>query len=159
MGKIHWTQLVLSIFACELAGIIGSAFTFPEITTWYAGLTKPWFNPPNWVFGPVWTLLYALMGIALYIVWTKKAEKKGNDMAYTAFGAQLALNTIWSIVFFGMHQLFGALIVIGLMWITILATIVLFRRIDSNAALLLAPYLLWVSFASALNFAVWQLNG
>ncbi len=132
-------RLVLAIVVCELAGIIGALFTTPSIPGWYAGLTKPPFNPPSWVFAPVWTALYALMGLAAWLVYEKGAKRPEVRKALMVFAVQLVLNTLWSIVFFGAHQLFGAVIVIVLLWAMILWTILLFRKISKAAAWLLAP--------------------
>jgi tryptophan-rich sensory protein len=151
-------KLAACILICEFAGIIGSVFTYPNITTWYAGIQKPWFNPPNWIFGPAWTILYALMGIALYLVWKKGFEKKESRIALSVFVAQLALNTLWSLLFFGAKNLGLAFAEIIIMWFAILANIILFYRIDRRAGLILVPYILWVSFASLLTYSVWVLN-
>ena len=149
-------KLIISIIAPLGAGFIGSFFTTPSIGSWYSKLNKPSFNPPNWVFGPVWTILYIMMGISFYLVWT--SGKKNIKTAIIIFAVQLALNLLWSILFFGMHNPMLAFIEIALLWISILATIILFYRISPLAAYLLIPYLLWVSFASALNFALWRMN-
>jgi tryptophan-rich sensory protein len=150
--------IVVAIVVCELAGLIGSLFTTPSIPGWYAGLIKPSFNPPNWIFGPVWTTLYAMMGLAAWIVYDKGLKRPEVRKALAVFGAQLVLNTTWSIVFFGAHQLVGAVVVIILLWAMILWTILAFRKISKAAAWLLVPYILWVSFASVLNVAICALN-
>jgi benzodiazapine receptor len=150
--------IVVSIVVCELAGIIGSLFTTPSIPGWYAGLAKPSFNPPGWVFAPVWTALYAMMGLAAWLVYEKGFKKPEVKRALTVFAVQLLLNTLWSIVFFGAHQIFGAVIVIVLLWAMILWTILLFRRISKAAACLLVPYILWVSFAAVLTVSIFTLN-
>jgi tryptophan-rich sensory protein len=151
-------SLIVAIITCQAAGIVGSIFTASKIPTWYKGLIKPALNPPSWVFGPVWTTLYLLMGIALYIIWKKGLSTEGVKFALTIFAVQLILNALWSIVFFNMENLGLALINIVLMWISILWTIVLFYRLSPTAGLLLIPYILWVSFASYLNYAIWTLN-
>ena len=151
-------RIVVSVVVCELAGIIGSLFTTPSIPGWYAGLTKPAFNPPSWVFAPVWTTLYALMGLAAFMVYEKGFRIPEVRKALTVFAVQLLLNTLWSIVFFGVHEIFAALVVIVLLWAMILWTILLFHRISRVAAYLLIPYSLWVSFASVLNAALYVLN-
>ena len=162
--KINNTfKLIIAIVVSELAGIIGSVFTTPSIAGWYAGIVKPALNPPAWVFGPVWTTLFALMGIAAFIVWSSYAKatedkKKGIRLALILFGIQLVLNTLWSIIFFGLHSPGGALIEIIFLWLAILATIVTFYKISKPAAWLLLPYILWVSFAMYLNYAIWALN-
>lgn len=152
-----WVGVIVAVVGCELAGGIGALFTTPSIPTWYAGLVKPALNPPAWVFGPVWTLLYAMMGVALFLVW-RSARSKGKGMAYAFFGVQLALNTLWSIIFFGWHMTGAAFAEIMFLWLAIVATIISFHRISRTATLLLVPYLLWVSFAAYLNFSLWQLN-
>lgn len=151
-------SLIVAIITCEAAGIIGSVFTSSKIPTWYRGLVKPALNPPSWIFGPVWTTLYLLMGIALYIIWKKGLGAQGVKFALTIFAIQLILNTLWSIVFFGMQNTGLALINIALMWLFIAWTIVLFYKLSPTAGLLLVPYILWVSFASYLNYAIWTLN-
>jgi benzodiazapine receptor len=150
--------IVVSVIVCELAGVIGSLFTTPSIPGWYAGLTKPPVNPPSWVFAPVWTILYALMGLAAYLVYEKGFKKPEVNKALSVFAAQLLLNTLWSIVFFGAHMILGAAVVIVLLWAMILATILLFRKISRAAAYLLVPYILWVSFATVLNVSLYVLN-
>jgi benzodiazapine receptor len=152
-------RLVVSIVVCQLAGGIGAIFTSPAIPTWYASLEKPAFQPPNWLFFPVWTTLYTLMGIAAFLVWRKGLDLSRVRVALGIFAVQLVLNTAWSIVFFGAQELFGALIVIAILWIVILINIVTFWRISKVAGALLIPYILWVSFASLLNYSVWVLNG
>jgi benzodiazapine receptor len=150
--------IVLFVAACELAGIIGSVFTMPSIPGWYAGLVKPSFNPPNGVFGPVWTTLYALMGLAAWMVYDKRAKSPASRKALAVFVAQLIFNVLWSIAFFGAHQILGAFVVIVALWVLIAGTIRLFWKISKPAGLLLGPYLLWVSFAAVLNAALYVLN-
>lgn len=151
-------KLLGAIIFCELAGVIGSFFTIPSISSWYSILTKPNLAPPNWIFGPVWTTLYALMGIAAYLVWQKGLERKEVKVALGIFFLQLALNVLWSIIFFGHHSPAGAFAEITLLWLAILATILIFRKISKGAAWLLVPYLLWVTFAGYLNLLIWRLN-
>ncbi len=157
-------KLVIAIAISELAGIVGSIFTSPAIPTWYRGITKPALNPPAWVFGPVWTTLFALMGIAAFLIWASYAKttdahrRKHIKIALVLFGLQLALNTLWSLIFFGLQNPGAALIEIICLWIAILATIIAFAKISKPAAWLLAPYILWVSFAMYLNYAIWTLN-
>jgi len=148
--------LFTSVAISLLAGVIGSAFTFRNIPTWYAGLTKPPFSPPNWLFGPVWTLLYILMGISLFLIITK--QKKIFSKPVTVFLLHLAVNSFWSIVFFGLRSPGLAFPVIIILWYMIYYLIKTFREIDRRASDLLVPYLAWVSFASLLNFSVWILN-
>lgn len=150
-------RLIISLALSFLAGALGSLATFPSIPTWYAGLAKPWFVPPNWIFGPVWTLLYILMGVSLYLVWMQKS-KQSKKLAYVFFGAQLALNAAWSVVFFGLHQPAAAVVVIGALLVMILLTMLKFWSFSKKAAYLLIPYVLWVCFASALTVAIAVLN-
>ncbi len=157
--KINNTfKLIIAIVVSELAGIIGSVFTTPSIAGWYAGIVKPALNPPAWVFGPVWTTLFALMGIAAFLVWKKGLDRRDVKIALGIFLGQLVLNTLWSIIFFGLHTPGGALIEIVFLWLAILATIIAFYKISKPAAWLLLPYILWVSFAGYLNYSIWQLN-
>ncbi len=159
MNQQNIFKLVGSIILCELAGIIGSVFTVSSIPTWYAALTKPALNPPNWIFGPVWTTLYFLMGVALYLIWTsKKGTKLQRNQALWIFFIQLALNTAWSIIFFGLESPGVALIEILIMWSAIAWTIKLFYPLSKLAAYLLVPYILWVSFATYLTYSIWILN-
>ena len=138
-----------------VAGAAGTVFTEPAIPTWYAGLTKPDFTPPNWLFAPVWTTLYVLMAIAGWRVWRITGL---NSPELKLWGAQLMLNFLWSPIFFAAHLILLALAEMTLLWLLILATLVLFWRRDRIAGLLLLPYLAWVSYALALNFAIWRLN-
>lgn len=147
-----------SILGCELVGILGSVFTFSAIPTWYATLNKPFFSPPNWVFGPVWTILYALMGISIWLIWQQGIKKKKVKLAIQFFAVQLALNFIWTPIFFGLKSPLLALPVIAAMWMFILLTIKRFYPLSKWAAYMLIPYLLWVSFASLLNFMIVVLN-
>lgn len=151
-------KFIASICFCYLIAFFGSLVTLPSITTWYAGLNKPSFNPPNFIFGPVWTILYTLMGIALFIVWDKGLKNKKIGKAVKIFLLQLALNFLWSLVFFGFHLPFAAFIVIIALWISIFYTMSLFKKISKPAYWLLVPYVAWVSFAMILNFFVAILN-
>lgn len=151
-------KLIIAIVVSELAGIVGSVFTAPSIAGWYADIIKPVLNPPAWVFGPVWTTLFALMGIAAFLIWKKGLERRDARTALGIFVGQLVLNTLWSIIFFGLHSPGGALIEIAFLWLSILITIVVFARISKPAAWLLVPYILWVSFAAYLNLSIWILN-
>lgn len=150
-------KFVGSILLAFLAGGIGSLATVPNITTWYAALDKPFFNPPNWVFGPVWTVLYVLMGLSFYLVW-RAPYKKSKRAAVGAFFVQLALNALWSLVFFGLHLPWLAVAVIVCLLVAIWVCMRLFWRISKPAASLLVPYLLWVTFATCLNVGVAVLN-
>jgi benzodiazapine receptor len=148
--------LILSIAITESAGILGSAFTAPAIPTWYRGLEKPTFTPPNWIFGPVWTLLFLLMGIALYLVWG--SEKKEKAYALKIFWFHLAANFMWSLSFFGLKSPLLGLVDIFILLGLIAYVMRLFWRINSWSAYLLVPYLLWTFFATLLNFSIWRLN-
>jgi tryptophan-rich sensory protein len=151
-------KMVISVVGCLLAGMIGSVFTYPQIAGWYDTLNKPFFTPPNWLFGPAWTTLYILMGISLYVVWSKTARPGEKDGAMQVFMVQLALNVLWSIIFFGFMSPVFAFVEILALWASIAATMILFRRISRKAAWLLVPYICWVTFAAALNMAVWLIN-
>jgi translocator protein len=151
-------KLFISILGPLLVGVIGSLFTFQSIPVWYAGLAKPKFSPPNWVFGPVWTVLYILMGCAAFLVWRRGLELREVRLALSLFIGQLVLNALWSIIFFGFHNPGLAFIEIIFLLIAIVATIVSFAHVSKTAAWLLVPYIVWVSFASYLNFAIWMLN-
>jgi tryptophan-rich sensory protein len=150
--------LAIWIIIAELAGILGSIFTFSAIPSWYATLVKPSLNPPSFVFGPVWTILYALMGVAAFLVWSKGWHRPEVKKALAVFGLQLILNALWSIIFFGMHSITGGLIEIAVLWAAIVWTIILFYKISRPAAYLLVPYLAWVTFASYLTYTLYRLN-
>ncbi|KKU13858.1 MAG: Integral membrane protein [Parcubacteria group bacterium GW2011_GWC2_45_7] len=154
----NFLKLIFAITVSELAGIIGSVFTVSAIQNWYASLVKPVLNPPAWVFGPVWTTLYLLMGIAVFLVWRYGLNRKDVKIALFIFGVQLILNALWSIIFFGLHSPLWAFVNIILLWLTILWTIIVFFKISRPAAYLFLPYILWVSFAMYLNYAIWILN-
>jgi translocator protein len=154
----NFSKLAIAIVVSELAGAIGSIFTLSAIPTWYAALQKPAWNPPAWIFGPVWTTLYVLMGIAAFLVWRKGWERKEVRVTLSVFGVQLVLNALWSIVFFGLHSPMWALVDIAALWIAIVWTMFVFYKIFRPAMYLLVPYLLWVSFASYLNYSIWILN-
>jgi tryptophan-rich sensory protein len=174
-------KLSVSIIICELAGVIGAIFTTPEISGWYVGLKKPFFNPPSWIFGPVWTILFVLMGVSLYLVWQKKFEiknqiynsnkkawNKWSEKLWTGswkkiniiiiFCVQLLLNILWSIIFFRMHNLGFAFFELLILWVAIIYTMLNFYRVSKTSSYLLIPYFLWVSFAGILNFAIWMIN-
>jgi tryptophan-rich sensory protein len=155
---MNYLRLIGCIALCQAAGIVGGIFTAQSVRTWYVTLQKPSFAPPNWVFGPAWITLYTLMGIALYLVWQKTDEANVPRAVFIVFGIQLVLNALWSYVFFGLRSPLLGFIEITLLWAAIVATIILFWRISSTAALLLTPYLLWVTFAAALNFSLWRMN-
>ncbi|MBP1927545.1 tryptophan-rich sensory protein [Methanolinea mesophila] len=152
-------RYAVSIILCIMAGVTGSAVTVTGTGSWYASLEKPWFTPPDWVFGPVWTTLYILMGISLAMVWG--AWKENNPLAKTGiilFAIQLGLNVAWSFVFFGLQSPPLGLAGIVALWIAILATIVWFWRIRRIAAVLLIPYIVWVTIAAFLNYSLLVLN-
>lgn len=161
MSTTKWgdtLKLFISILVCLCAGVVGSIFTRAAIPTWYATLQKPSFTPPNWVFGPAWTILYLLMGIAAFLVWRKGWDKREVRMGLITFLVQLVLNTLWSVAFFGLEApLSGVIVIVGL-WAVILFTILRFFKISAVAGWLLVPYILWVSFAAVLNISVWLLN-
>lgn len=150
--------LLISILVSNLAGILGSVATSSSISDWYVYLEKPSFNPPNWIFGPVWTVLYTLMGIALYLVWSKGYKKTKIKNAVRLFFVHLMYNTLWTLVFFGSRNLLLALGVIIVLWLMIASLIKIFWSIDKRASYLLVPYILWVSFATLLNYSIWRLN-
>lgn len=158
MRLISFCRLIISIIISELAGIIGGFFTTTEISTWYSGIAKPSFNPPSWVFGPVWTTLYLLMGIALFLIWERGQDKNKIRSFAFVFICQLILNSLWSIIFFGMHNIGLALIEIVILWVSILFTIILAYRVYRISAYLLLPYILWATFAVYLNFSIWIIN-
>ena len=151
-------KLVVSIIACLAAGAIGSIFTRQAIPTWYATLEKPVFNPPNWLFAPVWTLLYIMMGIAAFLVWRKGLENRQVRVALIVFLVQLVLNALWSVAFFGLESPLFGVVVIAALWVAILLTVLKFYRISLAASALMWPYLLWVTFAAVLNSSIWLLN-
>ncbi len=149
---MNYKRLIISLVLPQLAGLAGSLFTAPAISTWYAFLEKPSFGPPNWIFGPVWVLLYILMGISVYLIWQKDRK------AVYLFWIHLFFNATWSIVFFGLKNPGLAFLNIIIIWIFIIVLIIKFWKIRKLSSVLLIPYLLWVSFASLLNYFIWQLN-
>jgi len=150
--------LISSIGISQLIGFLGSIVTGSSISTWYPSLTKPAFNPPNWIFGPVWLTLYTLMGISLYLILLKKPRNQKAKFAINLFLIHLLLNFFWSFSFFLIHYLGLSLLIILLLWTMIAYLIKLFYPLNKLASYLLVPYLLWVSFATILNFSIWQLN-
>lgn len=152
-------KLAISLITPQVAGLIGSVFTVSSVTGWYSMITRPELAPPNWIFGPVWTTLFVLIGIALFLVWKKEeSQKKKVRIAIYLFMGQLILNTLWSIIFFGLHSPGWAFVEIIFLWLAILATIIAFARVSKLAAWLLIPYITWVSFAAYLNYSIWILN-
>ncbi len=151
--------LALFVLACLGVGFLGAAVTRPEIAGWYAALDKPWFQPPNWLFGPVWTVLYLMMAVAAWRIAVLPGAVGGRAPALALFAVQLALNLTWSFVFFGAHRIGWAVVVILALWLAIFATLLAFVRLDRVAGVLLLPYIAWVTFASVLNLAILRLNG
>jgi benzodiazapine receptor len=158
MGARNIVKLIVSIVACQCAGLIGSLATTPNIPTWYATLEKPFFTPPSWLFAPAWITLYLLMAVAAFLIWRKGLAHDGVKCALTLFLVQLVLNALWSVVFFGLQSPLYGMVVILALWIAILLTIIKFFRLSVAAGSLLLPYILWVSFASVLNISIWVLN-
>jgi len=156
-GTKDLVGLAVCLAACLGAAALGALFTGPAVGTWYQEIRKPAFSPPSWVFGPVWTALYAMMAVAVWLVW-KKGDAAGRSAALALFGVQLALNAAWSPIFFGLRSFGWALVDIVALWLAIVATLVAFLRVSASAGLFLVPYLAWVSFAAVLNFAIWRLN-
>jgi translocator protein len=153
----HWLSLIVSLVVCYGAASIGAAVTRPAIKNWYAQLDKPSWRPPNWAFGPAWTVIFTLMAFAAWIVWNRH-ETLFVLPALCLFGIQLALNVAWSAVFFGLRRPGLAVVEICSLWVAILATLIQFWRIAPLAGCLLVPYLAWVSFAMVLNFTIWRMN-
>lgn len=159
-AKFNWFGLLVSVVFAELAGVVGALFTNEAVKVWYPTLAKPAINPPSWLFAPVWTTLFLLMGVAAYLVFINHNKQNNNiwTWAITFYVVQLVLNTYWSILFFGYQQIGPALAEIIILWVFILTTMLLFYRIKPLAGWLLAPYLAWVSFATYLNYNYWLLN-
>ncbi|WP_109302445.1 TspO/MBR family protein [Aquimarina sp. AU474] len=151
-------RISIAVLICILIGFLGSIATQTSIDTWYQTLNKPFFTPPNWIFAPVWTILYIMMGIAAGIVWSRGFYHKWVKVALYHFGFQLLLNAAWSIFFFGLQNPLIALLDIIALFILLLFTIKWFKVVNTTAAYLLIPYVIWVAFAAALNFGIWQLN-
>jgi translocator protein len=157
MRKSDILTIIICIALPLIVGSVSGIATSGNITTWYATLHKPVFNPPNYLFGPVWTLLYILMGISLYLIW-RSPSGDARNYALAIFGIQLVLNFTWSFIFFSFKQTGWAFFEIILIWVCILAMIIIFHRINKTAAIIQVPYLIWVSFASVLNGSIWWLN-
>lgn len=151
-------KLTVSIAACLSAGVIGSFFTTQSVASWYLTIQKPPITPPDWIFAPVWTLLYVLMGIAFFLIWIKNLETLPYKHALMIFSFQLLLNVLWSIVFFGCQWIAGGLVVITALWGTILWTIKAFFFFSKTASLLLVPYIIWVGYAVLLNGWIFFIN-
>jgi tryptophan-rich sensory protein len=154
---MRWLQLVAFILACEGVGLLGGLWTGPEIPGWYRTLSKPAFNPPLWIFGPVWTMLYLLMAIAAWLVFHTSASS-ARTLGLGLFTLQLALNLAWSWIFFRKHAIGAAAIEVSVLWCSIGATTIVFGQISAASAWLMAPYWAWVSFASVLNATIWRQN-
>ncbi len=153
----NWLKFIISLLGVELIGITSSLVS-GGVNEWFENLVKPVFNPPNWIFAPVWTILYLMIGISFFLVWKNKEKIKLKKKAYWIFGIQLALNWFWSIAFFGMNNIGLALLIIILLLISIVLNILIFYRISKTSGYLLVPYLLWVSFATILNYSFLMLN-
>lgn len=151
-------KLITAIAIPLVIGFGGSLFTTTGPGSWYETINKPPWNPPNGIFGPVWTALYILMGIALFLVWQKEKPGKVKQTSILFFSIQLILNFFWSVIFFGEHQIGLAFFEIILLWLMIIFTIFMFARLSKPAAWLMVPYISWVSFAAILNYTIWQLN-
>jgi len=155
------SNIVKGIVAIAIPLLVGGAsgfFTITGVDSWYQTINKPSWNPPNWVFGPVWTTLYIMMGIALFLVWKEDTSEELKKIAIALFSVQLILNFFWSFIFFNQQQPGWALVEIIAMWFFILLTIFAFAQVNKTAAWLLVPYISWVSFATILNYTIWQLN-
>ena len=153
-----WLLLIISLAISVGVGALGSVFTETGSGTWYEALLKPVFNPPDWIFAPVWTLLFILMGISLFLVWRRGWKDILVRKGVTMFFIQLCFNLLWSYFFFGLHNPHLAFLEIIALWLSIAALMINFYRVDKRAAWLLWPYLAWVSFAAFLNFSILQLN-
>lgn len=151
-------KFAISVGTSQMAGVIGSLFTARTVSSWYLTLRKPGWTPPSGIFAPVWIALYLMMGIAAFLLWRKGLGHEGVRTALVLFLIQIVLNTLWSAAFFGVPSPLAGLIVIIALWAAILATIVAFSRVSVGAGLLLVPYILWVSFAAALNWSIYMLN-
>jgi benzodiazapine receptor len=156
--KFRLLSLIVSLLITQGIAATASLFTISQIPGWYRTLNKPSFNPPNWLFGPVWTVLYIMIAIAAYMVWQRRVGNPLFSKARISYFVQLLLNFSWSAVFFGMHQIVGGLVVIALLIVSIVINIYYFSKFSKAAAWLLVPYLLWVSFASVLNLYIYLLN-
>ncbi len=151
-------KFIISISIPVILGSVSGLFNVSAIDGWYQTINKPSWNPPNWIFGPVWTTLYVLMGIALYLVWKAEASMILKKTAISLFAVQLLLNFFWSFIFFNQQEIGWALVEIIAMWVFILLTIFAFANVSKTAAWLLVPYISWVSFATILNYTIWKLN-
>ena len=151
-------RILIPVTICLIVGFLGAIATQSSVNVWYPNLEKPFFTPPNRLFGPVWTLLYILMGVAAGMVWNKGFYHKWVKTALYHFGFQLILNASWSIIFFGLQLILPALLIISALLILLLFTFKWFKVVNPNAAYLFIPYIIWVAYATALNFEIWRLN-
>lgn len=158
-ARQEWLGLAFAVVVCFAAAAFGSLFTRPAIPNWYAGLRKPAWTPPAWLFGPVWTLLYLAMAVAAWLVWREHGFAGGASHALACFVVQLILNALWSVVFFGWKRTGLAFAEIVLLWLALALTTISFLRLTPLAGYLLVPYLAWVTFAALLNFSIWRKNG
>jgi len=150
-------SLIVAILICFGAAAVGSFFTAKSVSTWYVTLNKPTWNPPGWLFGPVWTILYLMMATSIWLIWSKFTFKD-YPVIYSIFTLQLILNVLWSGIFFGLRQPGWAVMDIAVLWLLILLYVLLTWPVSKAASLLFVPYLLWVGFAGVLNFTIWRLN-
>ena len=157
-SKLRYLPLAISILITQAVGIAASYFTLPEVEGWYSTLKKPPITPPDWLFAPVWTTIYVLMGISAYLVWQRRGKSPYYKVTIAVYAMQLLLNFCWAIIFFGTHQILGGSIDTVLLWIAIVANIICFNKFSKTAAWLLAPYFLWTSFSIILNFWFFMLN-
>jgi tryptophan-rich sensory protein len=157
MKALNVAKLLGFIGFCELVGFVSSLFMGNSVSTWYSFLNKPSWTPPNWLFAPVWITLYALMGVSLYLIFDSK-KTSNRASALVAFSFQLFLNFLWSTVFFGQHLIFESFIIIVALWLALIVTIIVTRKVSKTSSLVLLPYLIWVSIAAVLNFSVLILN-
>ncbi|MCL9806507.1 tryptophan-rich sensory protein [Flavobacterium amniphilum] len=162
MKKITLSKGIVAVVSCLLVGIVSGFATHSSIETWYPTLIKPFFNPPNWLFAPVWIVLYVLLGLSVAIIWSRPGKSRNSKLqqknAITIFVVQMILNALWPFLFFGLCNPFLAFIEIILLWLLIFETIKVFKKLDIEAGKLLYPYLIWVSFALVLNGSIWYLN-
>ncbi|MBF0388094.1 MAG: tryptophan-rich sensory protein [Candidatus Omnitrophica bacterium] len=158
MSRPHWLKLIAALILPQAAGAIGGFFSATNVPTWYPTLLKPSFTPPGWIFGPVWGMLYLMMGVAFFFVLISEQSKDKVRFAAGLFCVHLLLNTLWSILFFGMRNPFLAFIDIIVLWLMITALFFIFWRIRRLAGALMIPYWLWVSFAGVLNYSIWRMN-
>lgn len=155
---MRYLKFFLALSLPLIIGAVSGILTSRSVNEWFVTINKPSFNPPNWVFAPVWTILYILMGIAFFFVWKSNAPTDDKRQAFIFYGIQLILNFMWSLIFFGSHNIGIALVEIVILWIMIVLTTILFKNISSIAGWLMTPYVCWVGFAIVLNFYIWRLN-